>query len=113
MFDKMERNGLVFVFTDSPTKDPDLMESLLKKQVDMNLKVITVFYPKYRGQCHDESWKFYKKLGPVFEVDDKKNKVRSLLRNTLKILFDANCQDNSKSYWEGRGGRGGKGGSII
>jgi len=94
MVDKMERNGLVIIFTDSPTKDPSLMEELLRKQVDMNLSVITVLFPKYRGQCHDESWKFYQKLGPVFELEDKRNQVRSLLRNSLKILFDANCDDN-------------------
>ena len=64
---------MVIIFTDSPTKDLNLMESLLKKQVEMNLSVITVFYPKYQGQCEDESWKFYKKLGPVFELEDEKN----------------------------------------
>ena len=92
LFEKMERNGLIMIFTDSPTKDLDLMESLLKKQVEMNLAVITVFYPKYRGQCEDESWKFYKKLGPVFELEDDKNKVRSLMRTALKFLFGSQCE---------------------
>ena len=80
------------IFTDSPTKDLDLMESLLKKQVEMNLAVITVFYPKYRGQCDDESWKFYKKLGLAFELEDDKNNVRSLMRTALKFLFGSQCE---------------------
>ena len=92
LFEKMERNGLVMIFTDSPTKDLELMESLLKKQVEMNLAVITVLYPKYLGQCEDESWKFYKKLGPVFELEDDKNKFRSLMRTALKFLFGSQCE---------------------
>merc|ERR1719347_2136544 len=97
LFDKMEKNGLVIIFTDSPTKDPELMDGLLKKQVEMNLSVITVFYPKYLGQCLDESWNFYKKLGPVFELEDEFNPIRSLERSTLKILFDSTkCSQGSQ-----------------
>ena len=94
MFEQMEDNGLVFIFTDSPTKNLDLMEKLLAKQIEMNLTVISVFYPKYRGQCEDKSWKFYKKLGKVFELEDEKNQIRSLMRSTLKFLFEKRCENN-------------------
>ena len=79
LFEKMDPGGLVFIFTEAPTKNLELAEALIKTKIRWNgnhisiichpprkhLTVTTIHPPKYEGQCEDQSWIFYHKLGQV------------------------------------------------
>merc|ERR1712179_720631 len=44
------------------------------------------------GQCEDESWVFYHKLGQVYEIkEEKSDDARSLLRASLQALYNSYC----------------------
>lgn len=68
--DKMPHNGVVLLFTDSPTKNLHLQAQLIAMRDEKEITIFVVLTPGYFGTKHDASWKVYVNLseGRIYDL---------------------------------------------
>ena len=67
---KMPHNGVVLLFTDSPSKNLQLEAELIAIRDEKKITIFVVLTPGYFGTKHDASWKVYVNLseGRIYDL---------------------------------------------
>ena len=65
---KMPSRAVLFLLTDSPTKNRQLESEIISYGKEKDISVIVVIAPKYNGEFGDASWNLYQRIsdGRVF-----------------------------------------------